>query len=76
MRTPRFEVFPRADEDFGWRLVAANGLIVAGGEGFTRRADAHRGVRDAVTAVLKAGGMRAFARAGFLARLEVMDADE
>lgn len=32
---------------FGWRFQAANGKISAiGGEGFTRRVDAHRAVRD------------------------------
>lgn len=33
--------------EYGWRLRAANGQIIAiGGEGFTRRADAHRAVND------------------------------
>lgn len=38
--------------DFGWRFRAANGQISAiGGEGFTRRMDAHRAVRQFLTAV-------------------------
>ena len=56
---PRFEVYPRGirgdmvDEktgdviapQYGWRFRAANGQITAiGGEGFTRREDAHRAV--------------------------------
>lgn len=61
---PHFEVYPRQRErrdgetgleptgDFGWRFRAANGKISAiGGEGFTRREDAHRaalGFRKAV----------------------------
>jgi hypothetical protein len=56
---PRFEVYPRmgpgpalGDDDvptgeFGWRFRAANGQISAiGGEGFTRREDAHRAIGD------------------------------
>ena len=33
--------------EWRWRLVAANGEIVAQSEGYTRRADAERGARDA-----------------------------
>lgn len=53
---PRFEVYPQSGPgidgpeltgDFGWRFRAANGQITAiGGEGFTRREDAHRAVED------------------------------
>lgn len=33
--------------EFGWRFQSGNGKISAiGGEGFTRRADAHRAIRD------------------------------
>jgi uncharacterized protein YegP (UPF0339 family) len=60
MNEPRFEVYKRkvnaaGDEHkyggylggFGWRSRAANGQITAiGGEGFTRREDAHRAVED------------------------------
>lgn len=34
-KAPRFEVYERADNDFGWRLIARNGQIVAtSGEGY------------------------------------------
>lgn len=60
---PHFEVYPRrkaelrasenADAEFGWRFRAANGQISAiGGEGFTRREDAHRAVKDFLQAIL------------------------
>lgn len=57
MNDPRFEVYPRRSQPvggvggppaltgYGWRFRAANGQITAiGGEGFTRREDAHRAV--------------------------------
>lgn len=60
----RFEVYPRHDAgrggfapgegprpEYGWRFRAANGQITAvGGEGFSRRMDAHRAVRQFLTA--------------------------
>lgn len=50
-----FEVFPGSDEDYyRWRLKAANGEIVAAGEGYTTRTDAHRGIEAACRAVLEA----------------------
>jgi uncharacterized protein YegP (UPF0339 family) len=45
--TAHFEVFPGGDEDdYRWRLRAANGETVASGEGFTTRHDAHRACAD------------------------------
>jgi uncharacterized protein len=42
-----FEVFPREDDEFGWRFRAANGEVTAtSGEGFTRREDANRAIHD------------------------------
>lgn len=63
---PRFEVYPqkRAIDDgastelppvreFGWRFRAANGQISAiSGEGFTRREDARRAVKDFLRAAM------------------------
>ena len=55
--TSHFEVygFEHADTthegEFGWRLRAANGEIVAHGEGFTRRRDVHRAIAAVVRAV-------------------------
>jgi hypothetical protein len=46
LETPR-EGYPRTE--FYWRFRAANGQITAvGGEGYTRREDAHRAVLDHV----------------------------
>ena len=41
MKTPRYEVYP-APDGWRWRLVAANGRIVATGEAHTRKGDAVR----------------------------------
>ena len=49
---PRFETYPRADGDFGWRLVDGNAEKVAAGEGYTRRSDAERAVRNVITTVV------------------------
>lgn len=40
-RKPKFEVYP-APDGWRWRLVAANGRIVATGEAHTRKTDAVR----------------------------------
>lgn len=45
-RPVEFKIYQRLDGDWAWRLVAGNSEIVAGGEGYTRRADALRGARD------------------------------
>jgi uncharacterized protein YegP (UPF0339 family) len=42
---PHFATFKGADSQWYWRLVAANGKVMAvGGEGFTSRAAARRAV--------------------------------
>jgi uncharacterized protein YegP (UPF0339 family) len=46
-RRPRIEVFPHGDGQFGFRLVAANGEIQGGGEGYKTRGNARRGARAA-----------------------------
>jgi uncharacterized protein YegP (UPF0339 family) len=53
MAVGRFETVPRRGKagGFGWRLVAANGRIIASGEGFTRRADARRAASTVVGVV-------------------------
>ena len=43
MRRPRFTVYQSAD-GWRWRLIAANGRIVATGEAHTRKRDAWRAV--------------------------------
>lgn len=42
------EVFKRKDGKFGWRIVAANGKVMAadGNQGFRDRRDARRAVKD------------------------------
>lgn len=49
---PHFEVFQShgAAQEFRWRLVAANGEIVAQSEGYTRAEDAERACGDAAEA--------------------------
>lgn len=44
------EVYQRADGRWAWRLVAANGRIIAtdGGQGYENRADAEAMARDVV----------------------------
>ena len=56
--TAHFERYPRADEEYGWRLVAGNGKIVAGGEGYTRVGDVERGIRDVLEAAFATVGER------------------
>ena len=41
----KFEVYEDNAGEYRWRLLAANGKIVAdSGEGYTRRDDAHRAI--------------------------------
>lgn len=51
--TAHFEIYDRADGDAGWRLQAANGEIIATGEGFTRATDAERAVHTLIDAILQ-----------------------
>lgn len=52
MKQPRFEVY-RAKDGHRWRLIAANGRVLATGEAHTREADAYRALKTAA----KAAGM-------------------
>lgn len=45
------EYYESDDGDYRWRVQAANGEIVASGEGYTRRSDAKRGFQDVARAV-------------------------
>jgi uncharacterized protein YegP (UPF0339 family) len=45
MRDSRYEVFEDAAGEWRWRLRAANGLVVAAGEGYKRKGGAQQGVR-------------------------------
>lgn len=51
VRRPKFEVIqnynPEGRRQWYWHLRASNGEIVAQSEGYTRKADAERGARDA-----------------------------
>ena len=44
MRKPRFTVYQDKSGEWRWRLVAANGRIIAHGEAHTRERDAWRAV--------------------------------
>lgn len=50
-RKPKFEVYPARD-GWRWRLKAANGRVVASGEGHSRKADAERATRTVMSTVL------------------------
>jgi uncharacterized protein len=41
------DIYQDKTGDYRWRVVAANGEIVATGEGYTTEQDAERGFRDA-----------------------------
>lgn len=51
MKSPRFQVY-KSGKEWRWRLRGANGEIQASGEGYTRKADALRGVRDMARSAL------------------------
>lgn len=42
----KFEIYRRADGDYGWRLRATNNEIVATGEGYATKAGAREGIAD------------------------------
>lgn len=58
---PRFETYSQHDAkgektgDYGWRFRDSNGHVTfIGGEGFTRREDAHRSIEGVVADVVRA----------------------
>lgn len=53
MKQPKFTVYQAAD-GFRWRLIAANGRIIATGEAHTRERDAWRAVETVKATVEKA----------------------
>ena len=61
MKQPRFTTY-KARDGWRWRLIAANGRIVATGEAHTRKADAIRATRRlsliAIRADYEAGRVR------------------
>jgi uncharacterized protein YegP (UPF0339 family) len=48
MKQPRFDIYQSRDQSWRWRLIAANGRIVASGESHTRKADAVRAVSTVI----------------------------
>jgi len=54
--TPRFEVY-QARDGYRWRLVAANGRIVATGEAHTRKRDAIRACQRIADLAEQAGNV-------------------
>lgn len=45
--TERFQVFKGADGQWYWREVARNGAVLSVSEGYTRKANARKGVKSA-----------------------------
>lgn len=54
MKRPRFDVYQDKAGAYRWRLVAANGRIIAQGEAHTRERDAWRAVETVKATVEKA----------------------
>lgn len=55
MKTGKIEVFKRADKQWGFRVVAANGEVVAQSEGYKGgKKAAERGARATVNAIVSA----------------------
>ncbi len=57
--TTKFEVFPRTDGRFAWRLEAGNGEIIAtdGGQGYENEADCARVGARVVTGLYAPAGL-------------------
>lgn len=56
--SPHFELYMRDDGDWGFRLRAANGELIATSEGYTRKQSAEDGieaVKDAVMEIVSEG---------------------
>lgn len=56
-RAPRFQIY-KARDGWRWRLVAANGRIVATGEAHTRKRDAVRACQRVADLADQAGNAR------------------
>lgn len=56
MNHDRVEIYEDKSGEYRWRVRAANGEIVATGEGYSTAKDAHRGFTDAACAVANAFG--------------------
>jgi uncharacterized protein YegP (UPF0339 family) len=54
MKQSKFEVYQAANGQWGWRLKAVNGEIVAQSEQYKTRAGAHAGVKAHVRAAVQA----------------------
>ncbi len=55
MKTGKIEVYKRADRQWGFRVVAANGEVVAQSEGYKNgKKAAERGARAVITAIVSA----------------------
>src|SRR3954469_6288020 len=71
---------PAYDEltgEFGWRFRDANGRItLTGGEGFTRRENAHRALEGACLDLLAATGVISAGEGYDLSSLPIVDLDE
>lgn len=53
-RTPKVEIYPDAAGEYRWRLLAANGAIIAQGEGHSTASNARRAARGMLRAAAAA----------------------
>lgn len=60
MNAPRFEIFKDIDDEFRFRLRAANGEIVMQSQSYTSESDARRGVGDLISNVNASRGETVF----------------
>lgn len=68
---------PKLTGEFGWRFRARNGKINGvGGEGFTRRPDAHRAIEDFVVDVIDATAGSSPPNAGAPLQVAIVNVDQ
>jgi uncharacterized protein YegP (UPF0339 family) len=72
-----FQAAPSADgandDEWGWRLKAANGEEVASGEGYTSPSDAERGFKDAQSNMLQSAAIQIAQGDGYI--IDVLSED-
>jgi len=84
---PRPEVYPRAGAiesaygssgpEYGWRFRDGNARITfVGGEGFTRREDAHRAFRGVAQQMFELGGLSPEVSEELAGKIEIVDVEE
>jgi uncharacterized protein YegP (UPF0339 family) len=65
MNLPKVQIYQHfhsvensSNDEWGWRLKAANGEVVASGEGYGSPSDAERGFKDAQSNMLQAAAIQ------------------